>query len=40
VDDILALLLAFSADSQKLQVLMLSLQFGNVDVQKYDVLAL
>lgn len=38
MDDILALLLAFSTSPEDLQVLMLSLQFGNVDVQKYDAL--
>lgn len=34
VDDILAMLLAFACKSEELEVLMLSLTFGNVDVQK------
>ncbi|KAA8625279.1 Nucleoside hydrolase [Pyrenophora tritici-repentis] len=33
VDDVLAMLLAFSAKSEELDVLMLSLTFGNVEVQ-------
>ncbi|KAF2747315.1 nucleoside hydrolase [Sporormia fimetaria CBS 119925] len=33
VDDVLALLLAFSAKPEELEVLMLSVQFGNIDVQ-------
>ncbi|CAI6240375.1 unnamed protein product [Periconia digitata] len=33
VDDVLAMLLAFSAKSEELEVLMLSLTFGNVEVQ-------
>lgn len=35
MDDILAMLLAFSAKADELDVLMLSLTFGNVEVQKY-----
>ena len=35
MDDILAMLLAFSAKAEELDVLMLSLTFGNVEVQKY-----
>lgn len=34
VDDILAMLLAFSAGKEELDILMLSLTFGNVEVQK------
>jgi inosine-uridine nucleoside N-ribohydrolase len=34
VDDILAMLLAFSAKPEELDILMLSLTFGNVEVQK------
>jgi inosine-uridine nucleoside N-ribohydrolase len=34
VDDVLAMLLAFSAKPEELEVLMLSVQFGNIDVQK------
>ncbi|KAF2271409.1 nucleoside hydrolase [Westerdykella ornata] len=33
VDDVLAMLLAFSAKPEELEVLMVSVQFGNVDVQ-------
>lgn len=33
VDDILAMLLAFSAKSEELDILMLSLTFGNVEVK-------
>ncbi|KAF2018627.1 nucleoside hydrolase [Aaosphaeria arxii CBS 175.79] len=33
VDDVLAMLLAFSAKPEELEVLMLSVQFGNIDVQ-------
>jgi inosine-uridine nucleoside N-ribohydrolase len=36
VDDILALLLAFSASEEELEVLLVSLTFGNVDVEKYS----
>jgi hypothetical protein len=35
IDDILAMLLAFSAKPEELDILMLSLTFGNVEVQKY-----
>lgn len=35
MDDILAMLLAFSAKKEELDVLMLSLTFGNVEVKKY-----
>lgn len=35
VDDVIAMLLAFSAKPEELDVLMLSLTFGNVDVQRY-----
>jgi inosine-uridine nucleoside N-ribohydrolase len=35
VDDVLAMLLAFSAKPEELDILMLSLTFGNVEVQKY-----
>lgn len=35
VDDVIAMLLAFSAKREELDILMLSLTFGNVDVQKY-----
>jgi len=35
VDDILALLLAFSAQPEELEVLLVSITFGNIDVQKY-----
>ena len=35
MDDILAMLLAFSAKAEELDILMLSLTFGNVEVQKY-----
>jgi len=35
VDDILALLLAFSAKPEELEVLLVSITFGNIDVQKY-----
>jgi inosine-uridine nucleoside N-ribohydrolase len=34
VDDVLAMLLALSAQPEELEVLMLSLTFGNVEVQK------
>ena len=34
VDDVLAMLLAFAAKPEELEVLMLSLTFGNVEVQK------
>ena len=34
VDDVLAMLLAFSALPEELDVLMLSVTYGNVDVQK------
>lgn len=37
MDDILAMLLAFSAKRDELDILMLSLTFGNVEVQKYVV---
>jgi len=33
VDDVIAMLLAFSAKPEELDILMLSLTFGNVDVQ-------
>jgi inosine-uridine nucleoside N-ribohydrolase len=33
---VLAMLLAFSAKAEEVEVLMLSLTFGNVEVQKYD----
>jgi hypothetical protein len=35
VDDVIAMLLAFSAKPEELDILMVSLTFGNVDVQKY-----
>jgi inosine-uridine nucleoside N-ribohydrolase len=35
VDDILAMMLAFSAKPEELEILMVSLTFGNVEVQKY-----
>jgi len=35
VDDILALLLAFSAKPEELEVVLVSITFGNIDVQKY-----
>ena len=35
VDDILALLLAFSASEGEIEVLLISVVFGNVDVQLY-----
>lgn len=35
VDDVIAMLLAFSAKPEELDILMLSLTFGNVDVQRY-----
>lgn len=35
IDDVLAMLLALSAKPEELDVLMLSLTFGNVEVQKY-----
>lgn len=34
VDDVIAMLLAFSAKPEELDILMLSLTFGNVDVQR------
>lgn len=34
VDDILAILLALSASEEELEVLLISLTFGNIDVQK------
>lgn len=34
VDDVLAMLLALSAQPEELEILMLSLTFGNVEVQK------
>jgi inosine-uridine nucleoside N-ribohydrolase len=34
IDDVLAMLLAFSARSEDLEVLMISVTFGNVDAQK------
>jgi inosine-uridine nucleoside N-ribohydrolase len=37
VDDVLAMLLAFSAKREELEVLMLSVTFGNVDVQRWVV---
>lgn len=35
VDDVLALLLAFSASPQEIEVLLVSVTFGNVDAQKF-----
>lgn len=35
----LAMLLAFASQPEELEVLMLSLQFGNVEVQKYVVIS-
>jgi hypothetical protein len=35
VDDVIAMLLAFSAKPEELDILMVSLTFGNVEVQKY-----
>ena len=35
VDDVIAMLLAFSAKPEELDILMLSLTFGNVDVQRH-----
>ena len=35
VDDVLAMLLAFASKPEELEILMLSLTFGNVEVQKY-----
>lgn len=35
IDDVLAMLLALSAKPEELDILMLSLTFGNVEVQKY-----
>lgn len=34
MDDVLALLLALSADADDIEVLLLSVTFGNVEVQK------
>ncbi|KAM5480943.1 hypothetical protein MaudMau93_007315 [Microsporum audouinii] len=34
VDDILALLLAFSSSAEELQVLLVSLTFGNIEIRK------
>jgi inosine-uridine nucleoside N-ribohydrolase len=34
VDDVLAMLLAFSADEDELDVLCVSVTFGNVEVEK------
>lgn len=35
VDDVLALLLAFSASSEDLQVALISVTYGNVPVERY-----
>jgi len=35
VDDILALLLALAANPEELEILLISVVAGNVDVQKY-----
>jgi hypothetical protein len=35
VDDILAMLLAFAASPEEIEVMMLSVTYGNVDVQRY-----
>jgi hypothetical protein len=35
VDDILAMLLAFAASPEEIEVMMLSITYGNVDVQRY-----
>lgn len=35
VDDILAMLLAFAASPEEIEVLMLSVTYGNVEVQRY-----
>jgi hypothetical protein len=35
VDDILALLLAFAASPKEIEVMMLSVTYGNVEVQRY-----
>jgi inosine-uridine nucleoside N-ribohydrolase len=35
VDDILALLLAFAAKPEELEVLLVSVTYGNVKVQRY-----
>ena len=36
VDDVLAMLLALAAKPEELEVLMLSISFGNVQVQRYQ----
>jgi hypothetical protein len=38
VDDILAMMLAFAANPEELEILMVSLTFGNVEVQKYVII--
>jgi inosine-uridine nucleoside N-ribohydrolase len=38
VDDILAMMLAFAANPEELEILMISLTFGNVEVQKYVII--
>lgn len=40
VDDILAMLLALSAKSEEIEVLMLSITYGNVEVQRYGYLTM
>ena len=35
MDDILAILLAFAASPEEIEVLMLSVTYGNVEVQRY-----
>ena len=35
VDDILAMLLAFSAKAEEIEVLLIGVTFGNVEVERY-----
>jgi inosine-uridine nucleoside N-ribohydrolase len=35
VDDVLAMLLAFAAKPEELEVLLVSVTYGNVEVQRY-----
>jgi inosine-uridine nucleoside N-ribohydrolase len=36
VDDILAMLLALAAKPEEIEILLLSVTYGNVEVQRYD----
>jgi inosine-uridine nucleoside N-ribohydrolase len=40
VDDVLALLLALSASPEELEVAMISVTYGNVPLQRYDLVSL